>query len=137
MIRVLLLKTGERKVHLERRQTCACVRQKVELTLCGLRNVGASVTCTAISQSAETDFRGLLETASQTGDAVEIVPLTPCGSCGGLAPVSGHVARGVTRSACVRGGCFRRSEGARCARPERETGSDPITQIECSAGNGW
>ena len=34
-------------------------------------------------ESAETGFRGLLETASQTGDAVEIVPLTSCGSCGG------------------------------------------------------
>ena len=29
------------------------------------------------------------------------------------------------------------AKGARCARPELETGSDPITQMECLAGDGW
>ena len=88
-------------------------------------------------ESAETGFRGFLETASQTGDAVEIVPLTSCGSCGGLAqcwstwPAGSLGARACAADASVG------AKGARCARPELETGSDPITQMECLAGDGW
>ena len=84
--------------------------------------------CLVINQS----FRGLLETASHTGDAVEIVSSHtmrvmrgPCPSVGARGP------RGHSERVRARRMLPPERRGARCARHERETGSDPITQMEC------